>query len=66
MYKVTLSRPNEKQFIGLYSTEYEANEVANNVRTKSVHTYEVSVSQCDADELAQARIIANTQAWWTV
>ena len=66
MYKVTLSRPNEKQFIGLYSTEYEANEVANNVRTKSVHTYEVSVSQCDADELTQARKTALEQAWWTV
>jgi len=66
MYKVTLSRPNEKQFIGLYGSECEANEVAHAIRTKSVHTYEVSVSQCDADELTQARKTALEQAWWTV
>lgn len=66
MYKVTLSRPNEKQFIGLYGSEKEAHEVAHAIRTKSVHTYEVSVSQCDADDLPQARKTALEQAWWTV
>jgi hypothetical protein len=66
MYKVTLSRPNEKQFIGLYGSEHEANEVAHTIRTKSVHTYAVTVTQCEADDLPLARKQALEQAWWTV
>jgi|LauGreDrversion4_2_1035121.scaffolds.fasta_scaffold80905_5 hypothetical protein len=48
MYQVTIIRPNSNDVAGFYATEEKANEVAQNIRDKAKHSYEVVVSEREA------------------